>query len=79
MRVLCTNSEAWPDDYPKEDNNGKITNGDSYIVTDVFFEDGYIWYELSIDPDFGYWENCFSRTSDIDETELIKERQSELV
>ena len=46
-----------------------------YDVIDVYFNEGYIWFVLSVDPEYGYWENCFARCSDIDETELIKERE----
>jgi len=49
MKVICINSEAWPENFPLENDEGKIVNGETYEVTDVFFEEGYIWYEVSID------------------------------
>jgi|GEM_PF-3563868 len=71
MRVLCVNSEAWPDDMAQQDNSGIIENGECYTVVDVFFDEGYIWYVLAEDePEFGYWENAFARTSDICEHEM---------
>ena len=78
MRVICIDSEAWPVGLPICDTNGKIRNGKSYDIVDVYFEDGYIWYEISADPNFGYWENCFARTSSIDETQMTRENIQEL-
>jgi len=76
MKVLCVDKDAWPVGYPPDDNGGVIENGNTYEVIDVFFNDGYIWYCVSADGlSYGYWENCFARTSDIDELELSKERE----
>jgi hypothetical protein len=67
MRVICIDEDSWPDNIPVIHNDGKIKNGEAYEVTKVYLEDGYIWFEVSIDPNWGYWENCFARTSNIDE------------
>ena len=78
MIVLCVNNEAWPDNVKRHDNDSIIENGRTYRVIDVFFDEGCIWYELAEDPDFGYWENCFARTSDILETDFVRNYQKEL-
>jgi hypothetical protein len=79
MKVICINEDAWPGDYPKDVGGGKIKTGETYKVIDVFFVDGFIWFELSIDRKFGYWENCFARLSSIDETEFVREYKKEKV
>lgn len=75
MKVICTNATNFPENATESDSKGVIKNGEIYEVINVFFDEGYIWYVLSVDPDYGYWENCFARCSDIDETELIKQRE----
>jgi hypothetical protein len=75
MRVICVNEDAFPQNATVANSNGVVKNGEVYDVINVYFNEGYIWYVLSVDPDYGYWENCFARCSDIDETELIKERE----
>ncbi len=77
MRVICINEEAWPIGVEPCSEDGLIRNGEVYDVVDVEFDKGYIWYFVSIDDSGTYWENCFARCSDIDEIELIKERQHE--
>lgn len=77
MRVICIDDDAWPPNMPYEAEDGILKNGETYNVVDVFFDEGYIWYELENDLGSGYWENCFARTSEIDEKELLKERQKE--
>jgi hypothetical protein len=73
MRVICINEDAWPGDLEKENTNGRIKNGKVYDVIEVFLSEGYIWYVLSIDKKWGYWENCFARTSGKSETEMKRE------
>lgn len=77
MRVICINEDAYPDNLPEGDD-GMIKDGNIYTVIDVFFDEGYIWYVLEEDVgDGGYWENCFQRLSDINETQFIREYKTE--
>lgn len=71
MRVLCIDKDAWPAGLPVEHPECELENGKSYEVLDVFYDAGYIWYIVfphDVAEQFGYWENCFARTSDINET-----------
>ena len=79
MRVVCIDAEAWPVGFPAENNDGQIRNGETYEVTDVFFDEGYIWYEIDKDIGFGYWENAFARVSDVCETTFERNYKKELV
>lgn len=79
MKVICIDTDAWPPNLsyePEIVDNIKL--GETYTVTNVVFADGYIWYYIDNDDSGAYWENCFARCSDIDEKELIKERQTEV-
>ena len=77
MRVVCIDVDAWPYGVSGDDG-GVISNGKVYDVVDVFFDEGHIFYTLSESKnEEGYWENCFARLSDIDETEMERNYQLE--
>lgn len=67
MRVICINEDAYPEGIESSDEDGIIKDGEVYEVVDVYMDEGYIFYVVSVDEDHGYWENCFARCSDIDE------------
>ena len=76
MRVLCIDEDAWPDDSLPFDDNGLVKNGNVYNVIEVaLHDDGFIWYMVAEDMGCWYWENCFARCSEIDETEMVRENE----
>lgn len=79
MKVICVNSSAWPNGYPPDVMGGVIKEGNLYDVITIHIVDDYVWFCLAEDPKFMYWENCFGRVSNIDERELLEQRQTELV
>jgi len=75
MIVLCVDRNAFPWGVEGEPCD-ELKNGDSYTVIDVFIDGEYIYYVLEeIGNSMGYWENCFMRTSQVDEMEGIKKRE----
>lgn len=76
MRVMCIS------DYIENEMKSympKLKVGEIYTVIKETKESGFYFYLLSehINPDFNYWyeKSCFIPLSDIDETELIKQRE----
>jgi hypothetical protein len=76
MKVLCVNNDFPP--------NGKGWSGGrecgigsiySVIDTFTFPDDGVAAYELAEDPEYAYWVGNFAPISDIDETELVNQRE----
>jgi len=76
MKVICIDAEAWPTDYLEEDGNGKIVEGNIYDVIDSETDGGHLWYEISQDKDWWYYAGCFAPLSNIDETELLEQREA---
>jgi hypothetical protein len=74
MKVICIDENAWPYNIPYEESNF-LRTGKEYWVEKAVLEDGYVWYDLSGDPGNLYWERQFAQISDIDETELVNERE----
>lgn len=69
MKVICIDEDAWPTGIkPNISETEEIKDGNIYYVTDAFIDEGYVWYILSgFDQDYGWFENCFARCSDINE------------
>jgi hypothetical protein len=61
MKVICTNEDAYPNGVDMAPEEGIIKNGEVYEVVDAYLDKGYLFFILSIDPEYGYWEDCFSR------------------
>ena len=74
MKVICIDAEAYPDNLEYETDD-LLVEGETYEVIDVYLDEGYIFFELDINEGFGYWENCFARCSNVDETETIKQQE----
>lgn len=71
MKVICIDADAYPDDSIPFDVTDVLKNGEIYNVIEVaLHDDGFIWYKVHEDLCGWYWENCFARTSNIDETEM---------
>ena len=76
MKVICINDKPVSG---KPDGRWMIKFGEVY---EVVKEHETVWgiaWELSIHPNFGYWPEHFAPLSDIDETELVTEREEVVV
>lgn len=72
MRVLCINDKPAPG---KLNAPWVIKFGETYDVINEFKVNDRDYYELSVQPEVGYWINHFAPCSSIDETELVSERE----
>lgn len=78
MRVICVDRNAFPSNISWDGENDFLQDGVVYTVIDIWLDEGFIWYEVEGHFNAGFWENCFSRLSEIDERELIEERENQL-
>lgn len=78
MKVVCINT-GHPGQYAPDEIPCKVKEGQVYEVVDSEYEGGYEWYELSFDIGTWYIAEMFIPLSDIDETELVNEREEYLV
>lgn len=80
MRVICIDSEAWPKNFsPAQYDDNTIQTGNSYNVCDSAIRVGHLFYELREDMGYWYYSGCFAPTSNINELELLEQRQTQLV
>lgn len=76
MRVMCINDNV---ESLRRCKKSILVFGEIYNVIDYTKDEEGEFYELAEDKGYEYRTDAFAPISEIDETELIKERQSELV
>jgi hypothetical protein len=76
MKMICINNKplpTTPDEYLSDLN--LIKEGDTYIVTWVLPSDGYLLKDVNCNNPAGFNPTRFVEISDIDELELVNQKE----
>lgn len=77
MKVICID-DNWENVKEYEETSGQPSFGEILTVSESFNEHGGYWYVFKeYDKDDCFEQSGFAPLSNIDETELLKERQHE--
>lgn len=74
FKVICIDEDAFPEAIEYDLIDNFLKDGNVYMVEYTFTNHGYTFYKL-IGAMYGYWEKCFAMCSDIDETEILSNRE----